>query len=606
MNTQSGVSRLLAQGLGPLLIVFLTASCATDQTRRPLGPPADAVAAACACEQIALASSDAPLVASPPMETSLPPFNPGAAGDEELPARNVGLSEAIQVALENNKEVAVLGFAPREAGTFVAQEQSVFDPSLDFDARYTGQNQQLSQNVQTFGTGQNTQRRTQFGPSPGTPEMFSINRLYSTGTRTRLGYLLDSNAANPIGLFTTVNPAIRNQFGLTVEQPLLRGAGRSVNQAPILVAQAEQEQSQHEFQTQLQKILLDLKNAYWQLYGAERDLQTRREALAAAEKFLRGEHEKLRHGESDVASVAQAEAQTEQFRIDHLQAYRRRLDAERELRRLMGLPPADNRRLVTSSQPQIEIPEIDWGDSVRRATALRPELAAQQAVVQAAQWEQMQRCNELLPNVSLVGRYAPQGLGNNFGRSLSSLSSGQFADWSMGVRYSHVFGRRAARAVAQRAELAVAREQAKLRNLEFEVVHQLQQAYQQLRTAEENLRLQGSLRDAAEKQLRAREALHKHGGYATTDLLLRARSAHADAVRDQWLAIGALNQALARWQYALGEILTTDVQLASPEGDSPEQDAEPLPETLPAPPEPDPDSGDRSAAAPPSYAYEGR
>jgi outer membrane protein TolC len=606
VNTQSGASRLLAQGLGPVLVLILTAGCATERTRRPAGP--DAVGAAYARQEIALTCVDAPFVESTQVEASLPPFNPSTSGGEELPAWNVGLSEAIQVALENNKEVAVLGFAPREAATFVDQEQSVFDPSLDFDARYTGQNQQLSQNVQTFGTGQNTQRRSQFGPSPGTPEMFSLNRLYSTGTRTRLGYLLDSNAADPIGLFTTVNPAIRNQLGLTVEQPLLRGAGRSINQAPILVAQAEQQQSQQEFQTHLQKILLDLKNAYWQLYGAQRDLQTRRQALAAAEKFLRGEHEKLRQGESDVASVAQAEAQTEQFRIDHLQAYQRRLDAERELRRLMGLPPADHRRLVTSSQPQIEIPDIDWGESVRRATALRPELSAQQAVVRAAQWEQMQRCNELRPNISLVGKYAPQGLGNNFGRSLSSLSSGQFANWSLGVRYSHIFGRRAARAVAQRAELAVARERAKLRNLEFEVVHQLQQAYQQLRTAEENLRLQGSLRDAAEKQLRAREALHKHGGYATTDLLLRARSAHADAVRDQWLAIGALNQALARWQYALGEILTTDVQLASPEGDSKEQNAapSPSPELLPPPPEPDPDPGDRSAAAWPSYAYESR
>lgn len=603
MNTQSGRRWLLAQGLGFALALPLAAGCLA---RRPLNfsspsrlPPTEV---ACTAPGISPAAHEVPISRQAAAEQALPPFDPSPAGDAERVPWNVSLAEAVQIALGNNKEVAVLGYSPREAATFVQQEQAVFDPALNFDSRFSAQNQQLSQNVTTYGTGQTTQQRSLFGPSPGTPETFSINRLYSTGTRTRLGYLFDSNNADPVGLFTTVNPAIRNQIGLTVEQPLLRGAGRRVNQVPILVAQAQQEQSEFEFQTQLQKILFDLKFAYWRLYGAERDLSTRRQALEAAEKFLRGEHEKQRHGESDLASVAQAEAQTEQFRIDHLHAYRRLLDAERELRRLMGLPPADGRRLTTTSQPQLEIPEIDWPEAVRRARALRPELAAQEQVVQAAEWECMQRNNGLLPNVALVGKYAPHGLGNTIGQSISSLSSGQFADWSLGVRYSHAFGRRADQAVAQRAQLIVAREQASLRNLQFEVVHELQQAYQELRTAEENLRLQRSLQSAAEKQLRAREALHKHGGYATTDLLLRARSAYADAVRDQWLAIGALNQALARWQYVLGEILTSDVQLVSRDASSGEQkaasgrenpafgeqNAEPLPllERLPPPPGP--------------------
>jgi outer membrane protein TolC len=422
--------------------------------------------------------------------------------------------------------------------------------------------------VQTFGTGQNTQQQSIFGPSPGVPELFSANRLFMTGTRARIGYLFDSNNADPVGLFTTVNPAIRNRIGLTVEQPLWRGAGRLANEAPILVAQSRQDQSENQFRAKLQQIVLELKLAYWQLYAAERDYRTRRQALQAVEQFLRGEHEKLKHGESDVASVAQAEAQTEQFRIDYLQADRRRLDAERELRRLIGLPPADGYLLATLAQPEIELPDVDWPSAVYLATSRRPELAAQRALVQAAEWENVQRSNGLRPNVSLVGQYAPHGLGDSFNNSFSSLTSGQFADWSLGVRYSYAFGRRADRAAARQAELLMARERAALRNLEFEVLHELQQAYQELHAARETLRLQGVLRAAAEKQLRAREALHKHGGYATTDLLLRAQSAHADAVRDEWLALGGLNQALARWQYVLGDILTTDVALV-PRDDEP-------------------------------------
>jgi outer membrane protein TolC len=519
--------------------------------------------------QITLTAGQFPVESS----TAAParPFLPTSAeatSGEGLQQREVTLADAVQVALGNNREVAVLGYAPREAATIVQTEEAVFDPTVNFDARMAGENQQLSQNVSTFGTGQNVQQRSLFGPSPGTPELFSVGRQFSTGTRARIGYLLDRSNSDPIGLFTTVNPAIQNQLGLTVEQPLLQGFGRMVNQAPILIAQSRQDQSQSEFQVKVQQIILNLKVAYWELYAAERDFRTRRRALEAAEQFLRGEHEKLKQGESDLASVAQAEAQTEQFRIDQLQAFRRQLDAERELRRLMGLPPADGSLLTTTSQPQIDLPKIHWASSVSQATIQRPELAAQRALVQAAEWDHMQRCNGLLPNVALVGRYAPHGLGSTFGDSLSSLGTGQFADWSVGVRFSYAMGRRADQAAACRAELAVARERAALRNLEFEIWHQLQQAYQDLYAASETLQLQGNLRAAAEKQLRAREALHKHGGYATTDLLLRAQSDHADAVRDEWLALGAFNQALARWQFALGEILTGDVEMISSDGGS--------------------------------------
>jgi outer membrane protein TolC len=300
---------------------------------------------------------------------------------------------------------------------------------------------------------------------------------------------------------------------------------------------------------------LEVKVAYWQLFFAAEDLQTRRLGVQGSEQLVRSEDEKLRHGESDLGSFAQAKTQYETFRIEQLQAENRLLKADRELRRLLGLEPWAPQIFVAATEPLRDELAIDWQAALAQAMNTRPELAAQREAVRAAQLEEFRQANGLRPNVSLVADYAWSGLDDTLRGSSHELGTGDYADWGLGITYREPLGRRAEHAAARRAQLELARQRATLRNVQHEVLHELTDAYQDLIAALDTVRLQQDRREAAQKQLDARQALYANGGQTTVDLLLRSQAALADALRDQAQAVAAYNQALARWEKAAGVVV---------------------------------------------------
>lgn len=493
----------------------------------------------------------------------------------------LSLEETKRIALENNKQIAYLGYQPGEAGAEIDRQLAEFDTFFSMGGGWTRTDQQVSTNIQTFGTGQTAVQQDLFSGQgsqlpgggsissggsvdgafsralSGAPNLFEIGKRNATGGLSILSFNTDYSRVDPVSQFTAVNPSWRSNVQLGVVQPLLQGAGVEFNRTPILIARANYETTIKNFEVSVRTLLRDVENAYWQLYFTYQDLYSRETGMKQALTAWQFEKNKLDVGRSALKDVAQAREQFEFFRGQVTQALSRVLTAERSLRELMGLPPDDERQIVLKDEPTVAEYSPNWGLAVGESMELRPELSAQRFAVRAAELELFRQKNGLMPDLTVGASYTISGLDNQFDQSIDRVTDNLFSDWTLGLRYRRQIGERSANAAVRRSQLALSRERYTLRNVEHTVLHDLHEAYQNLATAFLLIDVQKNRRAAAAQQLRAREEFYRVG-QESLDLLLQAQTTFADAVRDESQAVVQYNQALVAWEFSKGTILSND------------------------------------------------
>jgi outer membrane protein TolC len=197
--------------------------------------------------------------------------------------------------------------------------------------------------------------------------------------------------------------------------------------------------------------------------------------------------------------------------------------------------------------------DLHWGLAVQTAMA-RPDIASQRAAIRATGLALAQARNGMLPNVSLQADYAVTGLEEAFGDSLATIGRHEFNRWGVGLYYERPIGMRSAKATVRQAQLQLARENARLRKLEHDIVHQLRQAYDSVRTANAIWLQQQQHVRLLEEQIQVYTELHREGEVE----LFRLLDVQTDLVDAQIQANAAWTTARlaeARWRYEKSEDL---------------------------------------------------
>src|SRR5215207_5645743 len=188
--------------------------------------------------------------------------------------------------------------------------------------------------------------------------------------------------------------------------------------------------------------------------------------------------------------LEQTRAQYELFRAQRITALGRVLDAERQIRGLMGLPLEDGSRLVPSDTPTLSPFRPDWASAENEALALRPELVLARQDVKFRQLDLLVQKNSLRPDLRFIATYDINGLGTRLdgsptrfagfgtdaagntigltspGNALASLTDNNFNSWQMGFRLNVPIGFRDAHAAVRSARLNLYRSYYQLKDTE--------------------------------------------------------------------------------------------------------------------------------------------
>lgn len=319
----------------------------------------------------------------------------------------------------------------------------------------------------------------------GTQIFFRNINTYTANNNPSLGEI---NAIQALDSF------YRASFEAEVRQPLLRGRGAFINRMPIVISRIGTDQELANLEAQLQNMVTNVEIRYWDLYCAYRNLDAAKTGRDAALETWRIVKDQYDEGtDVNIQQVAQASEQYHFFDAQVIDAYNNLLNAEGSLRFLLGWSSTDGRVIRPIDEPVMAPVEFDWCSSLCEALTYRPEIRQERWEIKKRELALAYSKNGLLPELNVTALYRWLGLGNKYGVSgasqdfpgqesgaLNNLYGGDFQEIQLGGEFRMPIGYRRELANVRNAQLKLAREIARLEDMELDVTRELSEAIRAL------------------------------------------------------------------------------------------------------------------------------
>lgn len=341
-----------------------------------------------------------------------------------------------------------------------------------------------------------------------------IRQALPTGGSYSLTFQTDNERTN--NSFQLLNPQTFSTFSINFTQPLLRNAWTGIGRIPQAQAENARDQAAADRERQKLDLIQQVYNAYWDLVFTFADRDVRRQSLALAERLLDINRRKVEQGLLAEVEIYQAQADVATRREALLTAENTIRAAEDALKQLLF--PFDRRsewslRLRPTSLPPAigSVPVPAWQDAVETALGARPDLERQRIAIRNLELDVERARSGVLPRLDFVATAGDAGLAARADQTIRDLIEVRYPNYSFAVTAEIPLGNLAARATERRTLLDASAARQQLRSLELQVVREVRDAVRQVTYGEEKVAAATKSREFAEKQLRAEELRFEQG-----------------------------------------------------------------------------------------------
>jgi len=418
------------------------------------------------------------------------------------------------------------------------------DPNLflSFQAGHLTQPQTITTLTQTTSLTQSyrsffAQYSQQFVTGTSAAFSFSNNRVFL-------------NSPSPL-----LNPALSGFFDITINQPLLQGFNRSVNNRNIRVARNNMKVSNLQVKLQVATTVSAALNLYWDLVSFNEAVRIKEKALETAQSLYDGNQKQVEIGALPAIEVTRAGAEVSSSKEDLLIAQTNVAQQEIVLKNALSRNGIENQWLDDVHiipLDHIEVPKTDEirpvQDLISEAVGSRLEVATKKINVDSQQILLKGDKNGLLPSLSAFAEFTNHGLsgpvnpmlnggtpdpfftgGNS--HVLSQLFHRNFPDYSAGFALNIPFRNRAAQADYVTDQLQLRQNELQLQRVLNQVRVDVKTALIGLQQARGRYQTAVDARVLAEKSLEA-EQKRFVSGVSSVALVIQAQkdlSANQDA-----------------------------------------------------------------------------
>ena len=531
-----------------------------------------------------------------PTQKPLPEL--GRVGVDMDRQKPLSLSEALALALENNKDIEVARHNVKIAEFDLTAARGSYDPRLTSSTYY----ERVVSPISSFLSG---------GSNGATTQADYTGTARLEGLTPKLGgsYRLDFSSIRftSNNQFTALSPQYPTALTFGYTQPLFRGLRFDNNRRQIEIAKKNLSLTDAQFRQRAIETITGVQRAYWDLVFALRNLQVQRDAVRDSRAQL--EHNKRLVNEGALApiDVVAAEAQVAGFEQTLYSALEEVSRSENNLKNLIAVNrEADlwSLSVIPTDSVDLAPPAISLPEALKTAMDNRPELQQSNVIREINAIDQKYFHEQTKPAIDLVGNYgmvglagSPNGGGNPFtgasnlelrdrvnqllsqaqlplltplppqalspfliggyDQSLQNLVSNRFNNFRVGVQINLPLRNRTAeaqfgRSLVEGQRIATQREQ-----LEQSIQVEVRNALQVVRSAEARLHAAGIARQASEQQYLS-EQRKLDAGQSTVFLVLERQTALTTARGNELRAQTDLNKAIAELQRATGNALTTN------------------------------------------------
>jgi outer membrane protein TolC len=443
------------------------------------------------------------------------------------------LADAVQRAIENNPDLAIVRLGTEAEAARVAESRSAFSPLFST----------------AFGRSSNATPPSNFLLGD---RGVDVNDVFSsTGIRQRLPWgagtwsvSWDTSRTTSNSPLNSFDPALQSGFQVAFSQPLLRDRKIDATRQQYVVAKRNQESSELRFRESVVQTIAAVKQAYWTLKATVANVAVQQRSLELAVELARQNKIRVDAGQIPPLDLVQAEAEVAQRRENLIRANAVVGDAEDGLRRLI-MSPSDasfwRLRLDPVEEPTARgaLPDVDT--AVANALANRYDLARASHELENARTNVEFLDNQKLPDVRLETSYRGSGLGGtqllrtggfpgvitgthgrSFGAALGQAFTPDFPTWSVGVTVSYPLGRSYEQANFARAEIERRQAAQRIASLQLQTAETVRQAARQVRSTAERVDAAGAGATLAEQRFDS-ERRRFDVGLSTTFLVTQAQ-----------------------------------------------------------------------------------
>lgn len=341
-------------------------------------------------------------------------------------------------------------------------------------------------------------------------------------------------------------------------QPLLRNAGRDVNEASIRIAEFKQQAASLNARLQSIRIIAMVDKAYWQLYESWGELDVRRQQYEYALQNLTMVITRVKEGITASVEINRAQIGV----ADRLEAL---IIAETNLklsnRQLQFLlndisdDPSMNSIFLPITLPNLVNYDINRKKLLQDALEGRIELLSQELQLSADLAKINYLENQTLPLFSVDYQYgALSNTFNSLGNGYQNVLDGDFNDWSIGFKFEMPISNEAnkarlAKAVQQRGQRLTTRtlQALTVKKEIYDAVDTIEQNWQRIIAARQQVLIAGINYEAELKQF--------NEGLRTMTEVLETLTRLGEAQIKEIKAIGDYQVALVDTAYATGTLL---------------------------------------------------
>jgi outer membrane protein TolC len=328
-----------------------------------------------------------------------------------------------------------------------------------------------------------------------------------------------------------VAAAFSSRLTASLTQQILEGWRMSYNLQGVRAAQQGLSIAEASLRQTRQSVLASTARAYWDLYAAQRNLQTSQRAVEVAEEERRIVAAQVDAGNMAPVEVTRVEAALAQARINLIQAEMALATARDSLALLLARDPGADLEAATPPGGIPSAANIDLEQARAAALDGNPGLYIQRVSLENAELDLVAARHARLPTLALTGSFGLSGYEDQndptYGDALAELASADLRSRYVGANLSTPLGGRSERGAQSRAAGAVTRARLDLEAQERDVSRQvgelvrvIESARRKVELAELNLRL-------AEETLAAEKARQSVGRAIQRDVLEAQRARDA-------------------------------------------------------------------------------
>ncbi len=500
-------------------------------------------------------------------------------GVNALQQRTFTLREAIEMALDNNRDIEVSRKTVTMAEFDLKAARGFYQPRLTGQTYY---DRSTVPNVSIFSNNQKTTQGVLLGnaalqsyvPSHGTI-------LAGTFNNQRL------TTDNPISI---LSPQYNSSLGFSVTQPLFRGRRIDSTRRTIEIAKKNVELTDTQFRQRSIETVAAVQRTYWDLTFALRNLQVQRDAVRDARTQLEHNRRLVEEGQLAPIDIVAAETQVANFEQAVYEALNAATVAENALKNLLS--PNRSAAIwdesLTPNEPvDVVVPPTSLSEQMTLALDNRPELEVNKKQREINAVDQRLYRDQKKPQIDFVASYSSAGIGGSqnpdfnpafptpcnvnpaspacaqqranlavlTGSPFTGIFTNRYPVFRVGVNFNlPLFGDKTAAANYGRSLAEAERIDAQREQIEQVIQVEVRNAIQAIRTSEARLRSAAISRENSEKQYES-EQRKLDAGQSDVYRVLERQMALAAARSAELRARTDLNKAIADLQRATGSTL---------------------------------------------------